>query len=303
MSASRSIPADLKCIPGTILNAALGYAQRGVAVFPAAAAVKKSLKCARFSNGERWGATRDLREVRCDFTRWPNARIGIPTGAINGIVVVEIDTPAGHGCDGQAALDRLQAEHGALPETLTAISPSGSIHRYFRHPGAGIKIKTTASKIGVGIDVRGDGGMVIAPPSNNLDGRQYRWLNHLPLAPMPGWLVLTLDRPPTIRQRAVAAIRRPIDGPNGYGAAALADEIEQLASTAPGSRNDALNRASFNLHQLIGGGELHADEVEQRLIEASIANGLATDDGMPSVMATIESGRRAGLAHPRRRPA
>ncbi len=120
---------------------------------------------------------------------------------------------------------------------------------------------------------------------------------------MPAWLIeLTRDKPPTICQRAVAAIRKPFDGTNAYGAAALESEIEALTNTAPGGRNHALNRASFSLHQLVAGGELDGGVVRHQLIDASTANGLVADDGLPSVLATIESGRRAGLRHPRSRP-
>jgi hypothetical protein len=286
-----------------ILAAALAYAGRGLAVFPACAAVKKSHKAADHSNGARWGATSDPAEIRRDFARWPDCRVGIPTGAGNRIVVIETDTPQGHGTNGAALLAKLEAEHGALPDTLTACSPSGSLHRYFLHPGNRIKIKTTASVIGAGIDIRGDGGMVIAPPSLNLDGRRYRWINRNPIAAMPAWLVeLTREKPPSISQRAVAAIRRPIGRANGYGAAALESEITALVNTAPGGRNHALNRASFCLHQLVEGGELDGGLVRHRLIDACFANGLVADDGMRSVLETIKSGRRAGLQQPRRRP-
>jgi hypothetical protein len=154
--------------------------------------------------------------------------------------------------------------------------------------------------------------MVIAPPSVNLDGRAYCWINKLPIAAMPQGLVeLTKEKPPpasTISQRAVAGIRRPyrnvtFDRANGYGAAALESEITALVNTAPGGRNHALNRSSFCLHQLVAGGELDGGVVRHRLIDASTANGLVADDGLPSVLATIESGRRAGLQHPRSRPA
>ena len=140
--------------------------------------------------------TRDPAEITADFTRWPNARIGIPTGAINGLVILDIDTIEGHGVDGSIALRELAAKYGPLPETLAAISPSGSVHYYFRHPSGGIKIKSTASELGAGIDIRGDLAMVVAPPSLNTDGRSYRWLNRTPTAPMSAWLVeLTREKP------------------------------------------------------------------------------------------------------------
>jgi putative DNA primase/helicase len=286
-----------------ILKAALFCASRGWAVFPATPDFKKSFKCAEHSNGVNWGATRDPGEIRHDFTRWPDARIRLPTGAGNSIVVIETDTVEGHGVDGAASRAAIEAKHGPLPDTLRAISPSGSDHRYFRHPGDGIKIKSSASLIGSGIDVRGDGGMVIAPPSVNPDGRSYRWLDHRPLASMPKWLIdLTREKPRAISQRAIAGIR-PFTGPSNYGTAALAAEIKNLAGTPPGTRNHILNSAAFSLYQLVGGGELDAGEVERRLIEAATVNGLVDDVGIRAVQATIASGRRAGLAHPRSRAA
>ena len=289
-----------------ILAAVLANARRGLAQFPVPPDSKKSYKSAEHSNGARWGATRDPAEIMWDFTRWPDARIGLPTGAINGIVVVDIDTIEGHGIDGSIALRELETKHGSLPQTLQAISPTGSIHHYLKHPGDGIKIKGSASELGAGIDIRGDGNMTVAPPSINPDGQAYRWINRKPIAAMPAWLIeLTKDKPPrasTISQRAVAGIRRPGATPGAYGAAAIEAEIEALANTAPGVRNHALNKAAFSLFQLVGGHELDGTDVERRLIEAATVNGLVDDDGMPSVLATIRSGMRAGLQYPRSRP-
>jgi hypothetical protein len=159
--------------------------------------------------------TRDPDEICRDFTRWPDAGIGIPTGAVNGFVVVETDTVAGgHATDGEPSLRELEAKYGALPETLQVISPSGSIHRYFKHPAGGIKIKCSSSEIGLGIDVKGDGGMVLAPPTVRSGVGEYRWLNNNPIAPMPDWLIeLTGEQQPkrlTIRERATAAETRTV---------------------------------------------------------------------------------------------
>jgi hypothetical protein len=159
------------------LDAALDYAIRfGWKVFPAVPGTKKSYKSAQYSSGERWGATRDPEQIRRDFTRWPDAMIGIPTGPDNGFWVLEIDTTkGGHANDGFAALAALIAQHGPLPETLTAESPSGSRHYYFRWP-QGVEIRNRANWPAPGIDIRGDGGMVIAPPSVRADGA-YRWID------------------------------------------------------------------------------------------------------------------------------
>jgi hypothetical protein len=278
------------------LAAALGYTSYGWAVFPACAAVKKSHKCAERSNGAKWGATSDPAEVRRDFARWPNARIGIPTGTINRIVVIETDTMAGHAIDGAASLAQLEVEHGLLPDTRMACSPSGSLHHYFRHPG--IKIKTTASELGDGIDVRGNGGMVIAPPSVNLDGRRYRWINKLPIADMPQWLIeLTREKPPTISQHAVAAIRQPIEGPSKYGTAALRNELINIHQAEPGHRNAVLNKAGFSLGQLVVIGLLDQVEVARLLFAAAAVWGNPNKDRN-----VIRYAMQAGMRQPRVRP-
>jgi putative DNA primase/helicase len=183
--------------PHTSIEAALIYASRfGWHVFPArlAKGMKSSHKAAVHSGGRTWGMTKDLAEITRDFKRWPKA-VGVPTGAVNGIVVVEADTVEGHDVDGLAGLQRLEEEYGKLPETLMARSPSGSVHWYFKHPGG--RVGSTASKLTPGVDVKGDGGMVVAPPSVRPDGLAYAWLSWgTPIAPLPGWLAKKLMEEP-----------------------------------------------------------------------------------------------------------
>jgi Bifunctional DNA primase/polymerase, N-terminal/Primase C terminal 2 (PriCT-2) len=141
--------------------------------------------------GENWGMSSDLGQLEENFCGpwWQDkCGIGVPTGADNEIFVIEADTKKGHGVDGIAALKALEAQHEPLPETLMAESPSGSLHFYFQHPGKGIKVKNSTSELAPGVDCRGDGGMVIAPPSRRGDGR-YRWLNALPIAEASPWLL------------------------------------------------------------------------------------------------------------------
>jgi len=191
-----------------IRDAAIQYAiNRNWKIFPAVAGgAKKSYKAARHSGGANWGMTNDPDVIRRDYDRWPDANVGIPTGEVNGFFVVEADTPAAHnGVDGIASMRELQRLHGELPDTLMAMSPSGSTHWYFRHPGEGIKIQQSAGKLAAGIDVRGEGGMVIAPPSIRGDS-SYVWVNDLPIADAPQWL---LD--------LVTAKPRRTNGANGGG--------------------------------------------------------------------------------------
>jgi putative DNA primase/helicase len=185
------------------------------------------------------------------------------------------------------------------------------VHRYFKHPGAGIKIISSASELGAGIDVRGDGGMVIAPPTMRPGVGVYRWINRNPIAVMPNWLVdLTREPPPkrlSIRERATAAVNAhrlarmfQSGGAGAYAAAALAGEIDSLSRAPATTRNTALNKSAFSLGQLVYAGLLQQAEVERHLIAACSTNGLTADDGLPSVIATIRSAFNGAAAKPRR---
>jgi hypothetical protein len=178
---------------GATLAAALSYAKGKYGqpwyVFPTPPGEKKSYKAASYSNGAKWGMTNDREEIKQDFTRRPKAGIGVPTGAINGIIVVDADTLKGHGVDGLASLKDLQATHGPFPATLEAESPSGSVHYFFQHPNDGSRYKSTS--IARGVDVKADGGMVLVPPTRRPDGA-YRWRHALPIAAAPAWLLTLL---------------------------------------------------------------------------------------------------------------
>jgi hypothetical protein len=128
-----------------------------------------------------------VEEVRAWFSGWPEAGIGIVTGAVSGLVVLDIDFRHG----GEASLERLERQHGRLPATVECRSGGGGRHLYFAHPGALVR-----NKVGLapGVDLRGDGGYVIAPPSLHTSGVRYAWVRDrrpgtADLAPLPDWLL------------------------------------------------------------------------------------------------------------------
>jgi hypothetical protein len=286
-----------------LLDAALAYAAAGFPVFALQPRGKKPVTWRGF-----YAATTNPATIQ-RMWRIGERNVGIPTGAISGFWVVDVDP------GGEHEIERLQGKYGALPPTRTVITPRGGYHLLFKYTGP---VPNSAGKIAPAVDARGDGGYVVAVPSQTEVGT-YSWFGDpaAPLAIAPPWLLaLAREKPPSISDRALAA-RKTAAGRSGaygsgssfgssgygsgYGTAALDREITVLAATPAGQRNSRLNRAAFSLYQLVAGGELDGGSVEHRLVEACHANRLIEDDGEGSVTKTIASGRSAGLLHPRSR--
>lgn len=162
-----------------LLEAALAYGEIGMVVFPGhSLTAARQCTCARKKCGspgkhpriKEWQrkASKDPQVVREWWDRWPTANVCIATGAISGVIVLDVD-PRHGGTESRAALE---AEHGALPKTWTSRTGGGGFHFFFRHPGHEVTNKTNLLP---GIDIRGDGGFVVAPPSVHLSGKEYSW--------------------------------------------------------------------------------------------------------------------------------
>jgi hypothetical protein len=147
----------------TMLEAAFQLAGLGLAVFPC----QPQGKVPASSRGVL-DATTERGRIEGWWGSVPNLNIGIATGAVSGFFVLDAD-----GNDGEASLGKLEAEHGKLPATVEVITGRGR-HCYFRMGEHG-PVKNSASQIAPGLDVRGDGGYVIAPPSVHPSGRVYCW--------------------------------------------------------------------------------------------------------------------------------
>jgi putative DNA primase/helicase len=120
--------------PADVLQAALDYARRGWHVLPCDATSKQPLTTHGF-----YDASTDQEKIRAWWKQWPRAMIGVRTGPESGIWVLDVDVPDGH-----ASLGLLESEHGELLPTLSALSPSGGRHFYFRWVDG---VKNTAGKL------------------------------------------------------------------------------------------------------------------------------------------------------------
>ena len=192
-------------IKTTMFEAAIGMACKGMRIFPCGAD-KQPLTAHGFKD-----ASNDEAVIRDWWTRWPDAGIGMPTGKINGDIVLDVDMDRERGIDGEAALQALQTREGTvIPTTRTVRTPRGGRHLYFKHPGGAVKNST--SKIGPGLDIKADSGYVIAPPSRNGNGQSYLVETEGPIADLPAWLEKLIVEP--VRQPAPIPEHRLDDTPD-----------------------------------------------------------------------------------------
>ena len=250
------------------------------------------------SPGKHPRTRRGLRDASTDpdvvwqwWRRWPAANIGVRTGAVSELVVIDIDP--GHG--GLDSIRALHREH-QLPEGLRVRTGSGGWHLYFAHPG-GVVRNSASTTLGPGVDVRGDGGYVIAPPSRHPSGGLYWWRGRFDIPPLPDHLLERLN-PTTPTPRPSERPSEPIrlgQALRAWAERALEDEAHQVRSAPAGGRNHRLNRAAFNLGQIAASGLLDSALISEHLHHAAIGAGL----GSREATATIRSGLRAGMQHPR----
>lgn len=164
-------------------EAALAYQAAGLAVVPVEPGGKRPLV--------RWQAYQTTPPTRQEigrwFQQWPDANVGILTGRVSGLVVLDIDPRHG----GEASLEEWRSAGRLLPATAQARTGGGGRHVYFHHPGVAVHNRVALAP---GVDFRGDGGLVVAPPSRHPSGGYYQWLApgegvaRQP-SPMPPWLV------------------------------------------------------------------------------------------------------------------
>lgn len=190
-----------------LAESALQYAARGFLVFPCWWPTSQGCACGKGDECERKAkhpigrlvpngmldATADATIISGWWRQYPQANIGIRCGAESGLLVLDVDAYK----TGLDSLDALEAKHGKLPYSLRAKTGSGggSVHILMAHPRDGRRISSNSSgKLGPGLDVKADGGYIIAAPSAHASGGRYEWLDEddTTLEPAPAWLLQLL---------------------------------------------------------------------------------------------------------------
>jgi Bifunctional DNA primase/polymerase, N-terminal/Protein of unknown function (DUF3987)/Primase C terminal 1 (PriCT-1) len=157
--------------------AVLRLASRGLRLFPVQARSKHPLIAA-------WPqqATSEPLRLREWMQKDPHCNWGVATGRDSGIFVLDVD-----GDQGLAAIEELRKHGYGLPPTL-AVKTGRGCHYYFRYPEDAL-IRNSAGKLGPGLDIRGDGGYVLVPPSVHPSDTDYQWIHEVAVAPAPDWLL------------------------------------------------------------------------------------------------------------------
>jgi hypothetical protein len=199
---------------------ALALARRGLCVFPCLRRAKQPAT----GNG-CLAATTDPELIKRWWQQEPEFNIAIATGARSHVFALDVD-----GDDGEAELRRFEGEYGALPVTVESITGNGR-HLYFEWPNK--PVRNSAGKVGAGLDIRGEGGYVLAPPSVHPSGRAYCWSVDSvgAFAHAPAWLLAKAN------------------GSNSNGAATPPSVWRDLVHEGvnEGARNDSLARLAGHL--------------------------------------------------------
>jgi hypothetical protein len=278
------------------LDVALAYAQeRGWPVFPTKLVPRpdgtlNKIPCIKWGTG----ASCDPAVIRQWWARWPDAVISIPTGKQSGVVVLDIDCKKGRN-----GFDTLgyQLDKGVLPDTPMSHTPSGGLHVFFARTEVEIRNSAGGKGLGLGLDIRGDGGQVVLPSPNG----GYWWDPHcnfytVALRPAPSWLGY---RPPK-EQRAItgeAAGKRGRFDPKAF----LEEACRRIRTAPAGERHDTYRQETFKVACLVRDKLLTEADARHDLEAAIMPMGARVDGDTARVEHYYNLALAEGLAAPSRR--
>ncbi|VWX52970.1 bifunctional DNA primase/polymerase [Novosphingobium sp. 9U] len=287
MNASSTMSVDLQA-------AALNYAAKGLPVFPCDEN-KQPLVKEGFQS-----ASKDPETVRGWWARWPEAMIGMPTGAATGFWALDIDDPEQFesSCRFDMPATR-RVDTGKGYHLYFKYDPAAPMRNHQRHPKRGWPFSELP-----GAETRGDGGYVIVPPSLHPSGRRYAWHDGSTVVEAPAELLAVILRGSSRDQKPSSEFKT--DGADTrYGLAALDRECAAVRSAGNGEQECALNEAALKIGALVAGGELTIGTAQSSLIAAGLAmpSYNPRDAWTPEkIVAKVGRGLADGAANPRSAP-
>jgi hypothetical protein len=251
-----------------LIKQAVSYANRGWPVFPC------DKKIPLTANGFK-DATKEEAQIRVWWNKWPLANIGIATGSGSGLIVVDIDPRHG----GDESFLELEKQCGGLPKTVESLTGGGGRHLFF---ACSVPMKNKANIL-PGIDIRADGGYIIAPPSVHENGQSYEWeLSHhpdeIPFAPLPECLQSFLTK--TVQEKPPHAEEKISEGSRNSYLTSLAGVMRRRNASEEAIfqalRQENVSRCSPPL-----------DESEVQKIASSISRYEPLKDGATNIIEPI----------------
>lgn len=293
-----------------LARAAHTYAQRGWAVLPLHSIRDGRCTCGKTdcpspgkhprTKGGVKDATRDPSQIRAWWSTWPEAHVGVATGAPSGVWVLDVDD--GPDVHGSADLAALEERHGRLPPTLEARTGSGGRHFVWRMTREAEALRNRARlKIDgrtTGLDVRATGGYVVVAPSGHESGGSYQWTRRMEPAEAPGWLLglLTAPAPAPAPTLPLAPSPTGSDRVARYLGRLVDDQVARIVGAPAGGRHGAIVQAGHKLGMYahhFAPSDLEA--AKHALIDAGCAAG--KDRG--EVVRAVEQLLEVGQTHPK----
>lgn len=254
---------------GRMLRAALAYVERGWRVLPLRPGGKEPLG-RLVPHG-----CKDASSTGDDVLRWwsdePEAGVAIATGSVSGIWVLDIDGPVG-----AVVWWQWEANHGHV-HTLAQRTGriDGGRQLFFQWPDGHI-VKPGAGVL-PGIDVRGDGGYVVAPPSIHPSGRRYQWEGKVELASASDALLKMVGATHVPKKRTGLSSKPGSGRTTPYGKKAIDECESDLSHCGRGGRDRLAFKVALRLLELELGGELAPGETEGVMRRALRKNGYLSD--------------------------
>jgi len=275
------------------------YAEMGWKVYP----VYKGTKTPCIE-GYPEKATSDLEQINEWWKQFPDANVAIMTGKKSGFWVLDVDKKNG----GRDTLAELQKVHGPLfGLTYTVQTGGGGLHFYFKYNLDESK-EMKSSGILEGIDILGDKGKAIAPPSLHESGNHYIEYNpnkSMEINPAPDWLIDLLTEKNFIRdiykEDDRITERKTTDKTTPYGKGVLKRVYQDIVNAPVGIRNDSLVKPSKAVGNYIAGGEIEETEGVKTLMEAAAANGIMNEEPARTKR-TIMDNIKDGMTKPKANP-
>jgi predicted P-loop ATPase len=309
-------------VDAPMVEFALFYARLGWHVFPCGRKAPLT-PCDKDANGKKirgtggfYKASTDEAQIRAWWIEHPYAMIGVRAGEASGVFAIDPD-----GEVGLANWAAIVAKHGDVPRTHQHRTPGGGHHLVFKwHADRPIKGSSGQMK-GQKIDVKGQGGYFIAPPSAGKNGKRYEiadLADFFEFAEAPEWLYeLIIKKPtetptktatagePSTTDRALAMVAQQRSSLGSMATrpwveAVLRGEYNAVASIpSEGCQNDQLNISSMKLGHYVAGGVIDEHEAVDIMMRACADNGLLDETGRYACMATIDSGMSFGKTEPK----